>query len=125
MFFTEFITAALVAFLLILLLGGIFGRSWPWRGMGWAFLIIFLGAWAIGTWSAPVGPMFYGVAWVPFFFGALVLALLLLAVPSHPRAGSAGEADVEGAAAVAVGAFFWVVVLLLLTAIFWGTYTVA
>ena len=109
----EFVTAVLFALFFVAIFGVAFRRTGPWDGFLWFFLIVLLGAWAVGTWAEPVGPVLYGVSWVPFFFGALILALLVASMaepmPRTPAAEPATPAE-----AVAVGLFFWITVLLLL-----------
>lgn len=36
-----------------------------------------MSAWAGGVWLPPVGPSMFGIAWMPFLFVGLVVALLL------------------------------------------------
>lgn len=111
--FGVFLVALLIGLALALLFAYGLGRPGPWDGFLWVFLIVFLGAWAIGLWVEPVGPVVWGVAWVPIFFGALLLALLIAAVPPTTHTGPpAPEAEPERAeTAAAVGLFFWVLLM--------------
>ncbi len=126
MFFREFVVAFIAAAVVVALFSLVLRRTGPWAGVGWFFLVVFLGAWAAGVWTTPVGPMAVGIAWLPFAMGALVLALLIAAL-SRPEPRSAPSSDLdrradEGVeATLAVGAFFWVVVTLLVTLIVVGT----
>lgn len=117
MFFPEFVAALIVAALVVGLFAVVLRRPGPWAGVGWFFLVVFLGAWAVGVWTAPVGPAVVGIAWLPFVIGALLLALLVTAVTdwqtrdlrsSRSRQGSSATAD----EALALGAFFWIFVTL-------------
>lgn len=120
----ELLTALFIGVLLVTFFAVILGRRGPWvrgeswGGVLWFFLVVFLAAWAVGTWADPVGPAFWGVAWVPFFFGALAFALLLAAL-SEPRPttviGERPDAD------AAVGAFTWFLVALFLVIIVIGS----
>lgn len=112
----EFLTAVLFAALFVGVFGLAFRRTGPWPGFGWFFLIVLLGAWAVGVWAEPVGPVLYGVSWVPFFFGAFILALLVAAMsepmPRQPAAEPATPGDV-----LALGLFFWMTILMLFSVI--------
>ncbi len=126
MFFREFLAAFVIAALVVALFALVFRRTGPWAGLGWFFLVVFLGAWAVGVWATPVGPAAVGIVWLPFAIGALVLALLIAALsppdrqavpPSNP-----GRGPGEGfQATLALGAFFWIFVVLLIALIVVGT----
>ena len=117
MLVAEFLTALLFAVLFVAVFAIAFDRRGPWSGIGWFFLIVLLGAWAVGVWAEPVGPLLWGAAWVPILFGALFIALLVAAIPPTPtRPVEVTEPETAGAAA-AVGLFFWLLLLLLLVAI--------
>lgn len=117
--FGELLAALFIALVLVALFSFGFGRPGPWGGFLWFFLVVFLGAWAIGLWAEPVGPAAWGVAWVPILFGALLLALLIAAIPPTGTAPAAApEPDVGTAAVVgALGVFFWALLVGLLLAI--------
>ncbi|MDX1577995.1 MAG: hypothetical protein R3266_05900 [Gemmatimonadota bacterium] len=118
MFLAELLAALAVAAIVVLVLALGFDRRSPWGGAGWFFLVVFLGAWAIGAWSSPIGPVLWGVSWVPFLFGALIFGLLIAALtpPPRPRTVEPERVD-EADAAIAIGAFFWVFVLVVVLAI--------
>ncbi len=124
MFVAELLFAFVIALILVSVISFGFGRPGPWGGFLWFFLLVFLGAWAIGVW-VPAGPLFWGVAWVPIFFGAILLALLIAAIPpsepAPPRTLEAGEpVEPASSAGAAVGVFFWILLLLLVIAVAWG-----
>lgn len=112
MLIAEFLTAVLFAALFVAVFGLAFGRTGPWPGFAWFFLIVLLGAWAVGVWAEPVGPVLYGVSWVPFFFGALILALLVAAMSELRPRQTAAEPATPGDV-LAVGLFFWITILML------------
>lgn len=120
MFFAELFTAALLAIILVMAFTFVLGRGGTWPGVGWFFVIVFLGAWAVGAWSTPVGPVFYGVSWLPFLFGALAFALILAAISDADRRPRPTTGEVMEAEALAVGSFFWLLLLLLAIAIVAG-----
>ena len=111
-------TVAELVFTLIVALGvvGVFSvgfrRPGPW-GIVWFFLVVFLGAWAFGAWSEPVGPVAWGVTWAPILVAAVLIALIVAAVP--PTGSRPPEAaDDEAPSVPRVGTFFWLAVILLL-----------
>ena len=95
MVWPEAILAFFLAFFFIILLSLVFGMDWwdpqprakvagsrprPWGGAWLGFFILFLLIWAVGVWVDPVGPVFHGVAWLPFLIVAVFAALLLAGV---------------------------------------------
>lgn len=118
--------------LIALLVGSIFyygfKTSGPW-GSFWSFiLIIFLGVLFVDAIAEPVGPLYYGVAWFDLIFVGLIFALLLAsATPVRPPRGNedivAEEARSEaGGGAVALGIFFWFLLIFFLIATFLGIF---
>lgn len=126
MLLSHFVAALFVA-LLVVLVFALIGQRGPFGEIGWFFALVFLSAWAFGAWAAPVGPFLWGVAWIPFLFGALLVAFLLAALSTPPRVPPARGATAEEspdtgpAAAVAVGVFFWLTILLLVIAILFAS----
>lgn len=125
MFWLDLLFAVVVAIVLTAVFAGGLRRVGPWEGLLWFFLIILFAAWVGGAWMRPIGPPLWGVYWVPFlWFGLLVALLLAAATPSRPprtREEAAEQAGAEAAAAgtsVALGVFFWLLLIgLLLTII--------
>ena len=98
-------------------------------GFIWFFLIILMGAWAGGIWLQPFGPAFREVRWIPFLAIGLIFAIFVTQFgsrkPPHGRHESldkleeiAQERKLEKITYVTLSAFFWVVLLTLLVAIF-------
>lgn len=113
-----FIPAALiVALILIFLLSVILKR--PLKGFGFLFVLLFLFTWGAQIWIAPVGPITFGIAWIPLVFVCLILILLILSF-SDNRPRSRDE-KAEGPVIVA-GFFFWLILVLLILAIGLGYY---
>jgi hypothetical protein len=92
-------------------------RTGPWSSVVAFFLVIFLAAWAGGLWVSPAGPVFVGVYWLPIILVALLVGLLLAAVPPQPPrrvetiSRAQGEAQQERAVRRAFDAFFWTLVI--------------
>lgn len=63
-----------------------FNARGPWGSFWTFFLVILLIIWAASLWLRPIGPLFWGIAWIPLFFVGLLFALLLASLPSaHNR----------------------------------------
>lgn len=116
-----------------------------WGVILFLFVILFLGIWAGGVWIEPFGPEAWGVAWLPFLFVGLILALVVAAaappVRRTPTTGRAATRQVgpvgsgpgsepapekarherQGEAlAVSFGVFFWLLVGLFVLAVFFA-----
>lgn len=133
MFIGELLIALVIALFLTFLLIGIFGWERPgttglWSSAIFVFFLIFLVSWAGGVWLQPFGWSIWGVYWLPFVAVGLIVALIIAAVsfPGRTRRSlkevDPTEREVEDeefrkSTAYAVGAFFWVVVILLGVAI--------
>lgn len=117
MWFAEFLFALVIALVLVAIFSFGLRRPGPWGGFLWFFLLVFLGAWAIGAWAEPIGPTAWGVTWLPIFFGALLIALLVAALPpaGTPTASTTPTETPEAVAAV--GAFFWILLFLLVVVV--------
>lgn len=93
----EILIALVFAILLTVVLSAGFGRKGPWSSIVTFFLVVFLATWTLGIWFVPFGPIVFGVAWVPFLIGALVVALILSAsVPPGARPGAPEGTDRPG-----------------------------
>lgn len=135
MTFAELLGILLLAVILAALFFYGLGRTGPW-GSFWSFLlIILLGIWVVDLWIEPYGPIYWGVAWLDLLLVGLVFALLLAAASPprrrrrrDPRAEFQEEAAREDrlrrgdepSAAVAIGGFFWILMLVFLVLIFLG-----
>lgn len=129
--FVDLLFVLVVAMLLTFLFSAAFSWTGPWPGFAWFFVLILLTSWAAGLWVRPFGPPLFGVFWMPYLVFGLIAALLVAAASppegarrrpgSAPRPPSERDEDVaaEGAA-VAVGLFFWLLVLVLVTAVVIG-----
>ena len=94
MLIVELLIALVFAVLLTLVLSAGFGRKGPWASVVTSFLVVFLATWTMGIWFVPFGPVLFGVSWLPFLIGGLIVALVMAsAVPPQalPGANSAKE----------------------------------
>ncbi|MFW6226518.1 MAG: hypothetical protein ACOC31_00285 [Bacteroidota bacterium] len=97
----------------------------PWGSFWTFFLILFLAIWAADVWIAPTGPYWGDIYWFPPLAVGLHIALLLAAATPSPRARA--EADVSASedetdAVVAIGGFFWIILILLFIAAIAGLF---
>ncbi len=124
MIWTDLLFVFAIAFILTLVFAGGLRRPGPWTGWWWFFLIVLFGGWMAALWAEPIGPPLWGVAWLPIFWMALLLALLLAAAtpppPSVPAAPPTEGERKAAATAVALGVFFWILLIGLLITVVVG-----
>jgi hypothetical protein len=102
----------------------VFKSTGPW-GTFWTFVVILILAGLAGSfWITPVGPAVYNVAFIPTLFVIFVFALILAAA-SPPRNRKSNRYNREKpaedeAGALAIGAFFWILMSILLMIAIWG-----
>jgi tetrahydromethanopterin S-methyltransferase subunit E len=117
----------LFAFLLTVLFTVVFTLGFLRRGV-WSsalafFVIVFLSAWAASLWLGAIGPIIFGMYWVPTVFVALVVAALLAwrhVQRERQRDGPAAEARQERAHELAFNLVFWLTALIILGYLFGG-----
>ena len=104
----------------------VFKFSGPW-GTLWSFLLILIAAGlAAAAWIEPVGPVYRDIAWFPILFVIVAFAILLAAVTPPPsRRGleyseEGAETLKEEAPFVAISGLFWIFLVLLIFAVFFG-----
>ncbi len=79
-------------------------------------IILFLATCAVGIWMTPVGPLLFGVSWLPFLIVGLLVALLLTAIiaparPPHSDKEAAQERRVAVEMIAAFDLFFWILAI--------------
>lgn len=123
--------AAVVVALLFTCLFLLFGSRGPWNSAWTLFLVLFLSLWAAGLFIHPMGPVYWGVAWVPLIFIGLLLAILLMAVTPGGRRRRLKDSKIvevknpeetdAALAGITLGLFFWLLILLFIIAIIIGS----
>jgi hypothetical protein len=97
----------------------------PWGSFWIFFLIILLAMLAADLWIQPVGPFFRDIYWLPPLAVGIMIALLLAATTPRPwektrlEQERAEEAQ-ERSTSLALGAFFWVLLIFMLVIVIAG-----
>jgi hypothetical protein len=116
------IPAALILTLLLTFILSLFSKR-PFRSFALFFLLLFLVSWSGQLWITPIGPVLWGIAWVPLimisiFFSLLIFALIPTAAPPKKQ----DNTEVEDSPLIVFGVFFWIVLILLMISIIAGYY---
>jgi hypothetical protein len=76
--------AALIS--LILTVASVFflGKRGPWGSIWTFFLVLFLTLCTVSIYIAPIGPVYWGVAWIPITIAGIIVTILLIAAMPHP-----------------------------------------
>jgi hypothetical protein len=117
MFIVDLLFALVMALIFTLIFAVGFRRPGPWSSIAAFFVVIFLATWAGGLWISPAGPVFLGIYWLPILLTALLVALLLAAVPPrrprHVQTITEVEEQEREERTVerALDAFFWAVLI--------------
>lgn len=120
--------AALIA--LILTVAAVFfvGRRGPWGSLWTFFLVLFLALWTVSIYVVPIGPVYWGIAWIPLAVAGIIVTILLIAAMPHAHhsrdevsitatSKEGGKTDLPH---TPVGRFFWALIILLVIAIVVG-----
>jgi hypothetical protein len=115
----------LAAFTLALLIALLFAPGYRKGSYGPIvifFFILFLAGIASQFWIIPIGPVWWGVSWLPLLF-VMLLFTFLFAAPSPYERERATKVNGEQAAVAVVSVFIWLFVSLLFIAIIIGFLT--
>jgi hypothetical protein len=111
------------------------GMRGPWGSLWSLFLFLFLALWVIGLYINPIGPVYWGISWVPIIFAGILFAILFIAIAPtvndsttlRDKQGKVIEPDsmdtrmkTREHAYAATGSFFWVLMALFVMAIIFG-----
>ncbi|MGZ3900630.1 MAG: hypothetical protein ACXVNM_04385 [Bacteroidia bacterium] len=119
----EIVAAFLMALIITVFFSGVLKHSGPWDAIWLVFITIFLASWAGYLWINPFGPMVMGVSIMPIFVVGLIFAFILAAVTVPKRRVVKDleiKEDIPSDTKVAIGIFFWIVLILLVVAIVTG-----
>jgi len=120
----EIVAAFLMALVITVFFSAVLGHKGPWGAMWLVFVTIFLASWAGYLWINPFGPLVLGVSVAPILVVGLIFAFILAAVTiPAPRKTTQSDTTAESSeSVVAIGLFFWIVLVILLVAIAAGYY---
>jgi hypothetical protein len=130
------IIAAIGVALVLTILFVMVGTRGPWGSAWTLFLVLFLAMWVTGLYVTPVGPVYWGVAWVPIIFAGVLFSILLIAVmpdvgksrrrlkngkiESANRQSNLSTANSMEITSTTIGSFFWILIMLFTIAIIVG-----
>src|ERR1035437_6890015 len=124
-------SALIIALLLTFIFSALSGQG-PWRALYLFFFIIFLVSWAEQLWVTPFGPVIWGISLLPLIFVAVIFSFLIIALspPPNPPTTPAdnktvSEPEPEDESVFAMGMFFWLLIVTLITSIAIGYYKTA
>lgn len=119
-------------FVIALIISAIFSYGFrtrgPWGSFWIFFIILFLGIWAADIWFPEVGPYWGEVYWFPPLAIGILIALILAAAtpPAErpPREAARKEESTlpEGPGFVALGIFFWALLIILIAVVLIGLF---
>jgi small-conductance mechanosensitive channel len=120
----EIVAALVMALVITIFFSAVLRHKGPWGAVWLVFVTIFLASWAGYLWINPFGPMVLGVSIAPIFVVGLIFAFILAAVsvPQPRFKRKTPETEEADSATVAIGIFFWIVLIILIVAIAAGYY---
>jgi hypothetical protein len=127
--YSGLFAAALVSLILTLVSVFFLRKRGPWGSIWTFFLVLFLTLWTVSIYVAPVGPMYWGIAWIPIVIAGIILTALLIAAMPHPGQSRdqvkeyTETTSIDGKSdfpATPIGRFFWVLIILFVIAIIIG-----
>jgi small-conductance mechanosensitive channel len=122
MSYSIIFVALVTAFLLTLLFSKSFRNKGPFGGLLLFFLIIFLSTWSGQLWIHPVTKPIFGVDWGLLIFTAIVFSVMMMALSAPASKSMPHEKPVNQEAGIAIGLFFWILIILLIVAVASGYY---
>ncbi len=124
--YSGLVAALLISSFLTIIAVFLLRRKGPWGSAWTLFLVVFLALWAVSIYLAPVGPVYYGVAWAPLLIAGIILTLVLLV--AMPGANEWRDESMEAKRPAKQGKqakasrLFWVVIILLAIAVMIGVF---
>lgn len=124
MTFLGVLLTVMAAIIVSVLFYYVFKSTGPWENF-WIFLLILtLAGLAAGLWIAPVGPVMWGLAWVPTLMVIIIVALLIGAASPRKQERAVTNSESSEPAphdrkAATLGALFWIFLIFMLSVIVW------
>jgi hypothetical protein len=123
--YSGLIAAALVALILTLASAFFLGKRGPWGSIWTFFLVLFLTLTTVSIYISPIGPVYWGIAWIPITIAGMIITILLIAAMPHPGQTTTNKEASEDVIknkrqGSRVGSFFWLLIVLFAIAIMVG-----
>lgn len=118
----SILTVFIIALLVSALFSSPYRRNGSWVQLVVFFFILFLAGIAGGYWIVPVGPVMWGVSWLPLLSVIFVVAILFSAQPPHQHTMARSSEKTEMGTLATVGIFTWILFVVLLIAVLAGVY---
>ncbi len=129
----RLIAVLLMALFITAIAALVFRRRGPWGTVWTFFLFLFLALWTVSIYIRNVGPVYWGIAWLPLLVSALIFALLLVSIipdANQWRDESLREPEASKVSTVEEirrttsrpghGGLFWLMIVILIIAIVVG-----
>ena len=100
----------------------------PWGNFWTFFIVLLLAVLAANLWVRPIGPSYQGIYWIPPIAAGFLVASILAASTPSSRSKSRLKQNTEEyierkANAIALGSFFWFVVIFLIILVLMGLFS--
>jgi hypothetical protein len=122
--------AALISLILTVVSVFFLGKRGPWGSIWTFFLVLFLTLCTVSIYVAPIGPVYWGIAWIPITIAGIIVTILLIAAMPHVpidkrdkinKNTATTEIDIRSDfPGTPVGRFFWALIILFVIAIIIG-----
>ena len=129
----RLIAVLLIAWFITAIAALVFRRRGPWGTVWTFFLFLFLALWTVSIYIRNVGPVYWGIAWLPLLVSAIIFALLLVSIipdANHWRDESLRDSETSKVSSVEEirrttsrprhGGLFWFMIVILIIAIVVG-----
>jgi hypothetical protein len=129
MFYSGLFAAALISLILTLVSAFFLGKRGPWGSLWTFFLVLFLTLCTVSIYIVPIGPIYWGIAWIPITIAGIIVTILLIAAMPHQIKMDAQEKEdsmrLESInrhdfPTTPVGRFFWILIVAFIIAIILG-----
>ncbi|MBI2722101.1 MAG: hypothetical protein HYX39_07995 [Bacteroidetes bacterium] len=123
--FYEIAASFIMALIITVFFSGVLKHKGPFNAIWLVFVTIFLASWAGYLWIKPFGTMVLGVSVGPIFVVGLIFAFILAAVTAPVSRKKVEDLTIKEEASantLAIGIFFWIVLIILVVAIATGYY---
>lgn len=93
--YSGLFAAALIALILAVVCVFFLGHKGPWGSLWTFFLVLFLALSMVSIYAAPIGPVYWGVAWIPITVAGILMTILFISAMPHPRQNAKTDKNVN------------------------------